>query len=99
MSADGPVRLRSNRDVIRWRRALATRRSLHLDVRRLDHWPPLRDLRLLAGAQGLGRELILGCHLKPLTFELLLHAGIVQRFHGSGIELGDDRLWRALRHP
>src|SRR5439155_3364892 len=78
-----------------WRRG----HSFPFDVRRLDDWPPLLDLGLLKGAKGLWCLLRAREDFIPQFAEPLAHRRVGQSLHGSGVELGDHRLWRALRRP
>jgi hypothetical protein len=65
----------------------------------LDDWPPFRDLGLLQGAKCLGVLLIARENLLSEIGETCAQACIGQGCHGRSVELGDDVLRRALRHP
>ena len=94
-----PAPIKPRRDTAR-RPALATRRSLHLDVGRLDHRPPLCDLRLLARAKRFGRELILGvisspwlssCFFTPGSFNASTAAALSLATIAFGVPFGTHR--------
>src|SRR5258708_4941765 len=78
---------------------IGTAASFSFDVGRLDHGPPLLDLRLRQGAEPIGH--LLFARETPLSEsrEAPTHGRIGQGIDGRGIEPGDHVLWRALRRP
>src|SRR6202030_886537 len=75
------------------------RGSLCSDPGRLDDRPPFLDLGLLKRAEGFGRLLVARGNLLAEIGKARAQAWIGQGCHGRSIELGDDVLRRALRHP
>src|ERR1700730_310156 len=87
--------------LLRWRSKGRVERapSLRPDVRRLDDRPPAFALGLLQIAQGFGRLLIDRRDLNAEFRKTLPHQRIEQHLRHGSVELGDDVLRRALRHP
>src|SRR5262245_4853857 len=70
--------------------------SLTLEVYRLDDRPPLFGLGLLKGGEGLRGLLLAWGNVEAHLDDALANAGIGDRIHGGGVELGDSILGRPL---
>src|SRR5262245_6659363 len=73
--------------------------SLRLDAGGLDDRPPFFDLGLVEGEQRLWRQLIGWEDVLRKVDKLLPDGRIGERLGSGVIELGDDRLRRALGRP
>src|SRR5262249_52873582 len=74
-------------------------RSFRPDVGGLDDRPPALGLRLLQRAQRIRRLLVNRRNLNAKLVEPLPNLRIEQHLRHRRVELGDDVLWGALRHP
>src|ERR1700687_1797452 len=72
---------------------------LHAHAGGLDDRPPFVDLRLLERGQAFRRLLRARRDVEAQIRKPLPQRRIGQRFHGGGVEFGNDVLWRPPRRP